>query len=64
MRRHLSTSWDVIVGDDDGVAVIPKDLAEEVLKMAEELEETERKSAQYIREGHTLIEAIRKYKAR
>ena len=55
---------DMIVGDDDGVAVIPKDLAEEVLKMAEELEETERKSAQYIREGHTLIEAIRKFKAR
>jgi 4-hydroxy-4-methyl-2-oxoglutarate aldolase len=55
---------DMIVGDDDGVAVIPKNLAEEVLTMAEELEETERKSAQYIREGHTLIEAIKKYKTR
>jgi len=55
---------DMIVGDNDGVVVVPKDRAEEILKTAEETEEIEQKSMEYIAEGHPMVEAIKKYKVR
>ena len=55
---------DIIVGDDDGVVVVPKDRLEEILKTAEETEELEQKSMEYIKEGHTMVEAINKFKVK
>ena len=42
---------DIIVGDDDGVAVVPRDHAEEVLLLLEELLARERKRVAEINEG-------------
>jgi regulator of RNase E activity RraA len=42
---------DVIVGDDDGVAVIPRDHAEEVLRLLDELLDRERKRVAEINQG-------------
>lgn len=53
---------DLIVGDGDGVVVIPKDHVEEVLNVAEKIEEIDKQSAEYILKGHTLVETKRKFK--
>jgi len=53
---------DFIMGDNDGVVVIPKNRIEEVLELAEEIEYKESKMAEYLREGHKLMEAIGKFK--
>lgn len=53
---------DMIVADDDGVAVLPKDRVGEILKMAEEIQDKERQMAEYLRKGHNFIEAENKYK--
>ena len=42
---------DIIVGDDDGVAVVPRDHAEEVLRLLDELLARERKRVAEINEG-------------
>ena len=47
---------DIVVGDDDGVAVVPRDHALEVLRSLDELLERERKRVAEINEG-TLIRA-------
>ena len=53
---------DMIMGDDDGVVVIPKNRIEEILELAEVIEQKESKMAEYLREGHKLMEAKFKYK--
>lgn len=53
---------DFIMGDDDGVVVLPKNCIDEILTLAEEIEQSERKIQEYLKEGHTLIEAMQKYK--
>lgn len=55
---------DMIVGDDDGVVVLPKYRVEEIVSMAEEIEESERQMAEFLRQGHSLIEAINKYRVK
>jgi regulator of RNase E activity RraA len=52
---------DLIVGDIDGVVVVPKDQVEDVLKMATEIEEREAEQARLIRETGSLREGLAKY---
>lgn len=50
---------DLIVGDNTGVLVVPRTKAEEVLKIALEIEETEQKIVEKIKSGVPLKEARR-----
>jgi regulator of RNase E activity RraA len=52
---------DLIVGDLDGVVVVPKDHVDAVLKMATEIEEREAEQARLIRETGSLREGLAKY---
>lgn len=53
---------DLIVGDQDGVVVVPKDLVEEVLKLAQEIEAREREQTRFIHETKSLLKGLEKYK--
>jgi regulator of RNase E activity RraA len=53
------TSDDVVLGDDDGVLVIPADRAEELLTLAESIRDTEHRQAERIRSGATLRAQLR-----
>ena len=48
----------IIVGDDDGVVVIPQEYAEEVLSCCEKRFSTEDQWKQQVEEGKTTIEAV------
>lgn len=48
---------DLIVGDDDGIVVIPSDIEEEVLRVAVEIDEREDKILAAVLGGATLSEA-------
>lgn len=50
---------DVVVGDDDGVVVVPGARAEEVLKLALEMEEGEAKMVAALREGRSIEKSLR-----
>lgn len=52
---------DLIVGDRDGVVVVPSSLIETVLQKAEEIEAREREQTRLIFETGSLLEGIRKY---
>ncbi len=45
---------DIVMGDDSGVLVIPKDAAEKVAEVAENIEATEQKIINEVRNGSTL----------
>ncbi len=51
---------DIILGDDSGALVIPKERAEEVLEIAEHIEEVEQKIIAEVRAGSTLKAAREK----
>ena len=53
---------DFIMGDDDGVVVIPKNRIDEILTLAEEIEYKERKVLEYLKKGYKLKEKIKKFK--
>lgn len=51
---------DIILGDDSGVLCIPADRAEEILRIAKTIEETEQKIIAEVRKGSTLKAAREK----
>jgi regulator of RNase E activity RraA len=48
---------DIVVGDDTGVVIVPFERAEEVLKIAKEIDEVEKKIIELIEKGISLKEA-------
>jgi 4-hydroxy-4-methyl-2-oxoglutarate aldolase len=52
---------DWVVGDDDGVVVVPSDLAEDVLAEAEEKAATESEIRRVVRDGMAPLEAYERY---
>lgn len=49
---------DIIVGDDDGVVVVPRDRAKEVLQKAKEIIKREREWINGVKDGRTTLEVI------
>jgi 4-hydroxy-4-methyl-2-oxoglutarate aldolase len=49
---------DIVVGDTDGVVVVPREAAAEVLKVATEIEETERRMTEAIRRTGSILKAL------
>ena len=54
--RVLVNPGDVILGDIDGVLVVPREIAYEVLIRAEEIKENEKKIFSWVHEGQTIQE--------
>jgi len=52
---------DIIVGDVDGVVVVPRAKAEEVLKMAQDIDRRELEQAKLIVQMKSLKEGLTKY---
>ncbi|MEU6263552.1 RraA family protein [Saccharopolyspora shandongensis] len=55
----LITDDDLVIGDDDGVLFLPTDTAEEIIRCAETIRDTERHQAQQIRDGIPLRHQLR-----
>jgi 4-hydroxy-4-methyl-2-oxoglutarate aldolase len=49
---------DIVVGDDDGVVVIPRKMAPDVLRMAQERDKKEKELAKKLRQGKTPYEVL------
>jgi 4-hydroxy-4-methyl-2-oxoglutarate aldolase len=54
---------DIVVGDDDGVVIVPTEHAEAVAKRAVQLVEAETKMQDHIRAGNSMVDAIKKFKS-
>ena len=52
---------DIVVADEDGVAVVPKAKAAEVLKKAQELDDTEHRMIPFIEKFRSIREAVAKF---
>jgi len=52
---------DIITADEDGVAVVPKDKAGEVLKKAQDLDDTEHRMIPFIEKFKSIKEAVAKF---
>ncbi len=57
----LVSPGDIIVGDSDGVIVIPADKIEMVIEIAEKMDSIEKKEAEELKKGTPLVETIKKY---
>jgi len=55
------TPGDIIIADEDGVAVVPKDKAGDVLKKAQELDNTEHMMYPFIEKYKSIKEAVAKF---
>ena len=52
---------DIIVGDDDGIVVIPRERLTEVLERAKQIDELERKESEEIKRGKPFSQVIREH---
>src|SRR5437588_7146714 len=52
---------DIITADEDGVAVVPKARAQEVLKKAQELDDTEHRMIPFIEKFRSIKEAVARF---
>ena len=52
---------DIVVADEDGVAVVPKDKAAAVLKKAQDLDDTEHKMYPFVEKFKSVKEAVLKF---
>jgi regulator of RNase E activity RraA len=52
---------DIITADEDGVAVVPKARAQEVLKKAQDLDDTEHRMIPFIEKFRSIKEAVAKF---
>ncbi len=52
---------DIIVADEDGVAVVPRDRAADVLKKAQQLDDTEHRMLPFIEKYRSIKEAVSKF---
>ena len=52
---------DIIVADEDGVAVVPRDKAAEVLKKAQQLDDTEHQMLPFIEKFKSIRDAVAKF---
>jgi 4-hydroxy-4-methyl-2-oxoglutarate aldolase len=52
---------DLVFGDNDGVVVIPQDIAVDIVRLAEEKYEKEKKFIEGLRKGATVAEMFEKY---
>jgi regulator of RNase E activity RraA len=57
--EHVVGRGDVAFADDDGALFVPADRAKEVIAMASEIAERERRQAAAVRKGNTLREQFR-----
>jgi regulator of RNase E activity RraA len=58
--KVLIKPGDIIIGDIDGVLVVPRDIAYDVLLRAEEIRENEKKIFEWVHEGQTVHEITEK----
>lgn len=52
---------DIVVADADGVVVVPRARAAEVLILAQQLDNTEHSTLPYIEKLHSVVEAVKKF---
>ncbi|MEM2896139.1 MAG: RraA family protein [Candidatus Bathyarchaeia archaeon] len=52
---------DIVVGDSDGVVVIPIGLVEDVIALAKEIDSLEKKESEELKKGKSMVEVIKKY---
>ncbi|WP_263358500.1 RraA family protein [Acidicapsa ligni] len=52
---------DIIVADQDGVVVVPRDKAAEILVLAQHLDESEHSMYPYIEKYHSIVEAVKQF---
>lgn len=57
----LVNPGDIIVGDADGVVVIPRNKLDEVVQQALKIEEVEKKMTADLQKGASALETVRKY---
>src|SRR5262249_47573868 len=55
------SAGDIVTADEDGVAIVPRDKAAEVLKKAQELDDTEHRMIPFIEKFRSIKEAVKQF---